>query len=107
MLEVREVHGLRQENNFKTASEMDMAMVGGRGRQRTQLLQGSLCSKKIKLSFFYPVRPVNIEILREYGSGRSSGEAIAEFGSPEERMDALRRDRKEMGNRYIELFPED
>lgn len=59
------------------------------------------------LHFFYPLRPLTIDLLAEYGTGRPSGEAIVEFLSLAERDDALSRDRKNIGNRYIELFAED
>lgn len=57
--------------------------------------------------FFYPLRVGTIDLLLEYGTGRASGEAIVEFYSLVDRDDALRRDKKYMGSRYIELFPED
>ncbi|VDK44773.1 unnamed protein product [Anisakis simplex] len=56
------------------------------------------------VDFFYPLRPGAIDILNEYGSGRPSGEAVVEFFSFSEREDALRRDRKHLGNLLYVIF---
>ncbi|KAL3828191.1 hypothetical protein ACJIZ3_016993 [Penstemon smallii] len=37
--------------------------------------------------------------------GRPAGEAFVEFASPEDSRDAMSKDRKSLGYRYIELFP--
>ncbi|KAK0425070.1 hypothetical protein QR680_009013 [Steinernema hermaphroditum] len=57
------------------------------------------------IDFFNPIRPAKIDILKEK-TGRPSGEAIVDFYSKAELDDALSFDRRNMGNRYIELFPE-
>uniref|UniRef100_A0A1I7ZW69 RRM domain-containing protein n=2 Tax=Steinernema glaseri TaxID=37863 RepID=A0A1I7ZW69_9BILA len=57
------------------------------------------------IDFFNPIRPAKIDILKEK-TGRPSGEAIVDFYSKAELDDALSFDRRNMANRYIELFPE-
>ncbi|XP_014211583.1 heterogeneous nuclear ribonucleoprotein H2 [Copidosoma floridanum] len=53
--------------------------------------------------FFRPIVPVNIRIILENG-GRASGEADVEFGSHEEAVKAMSKDKSHMSHRYIELF---
>ncbi|TKR93621.1 hypothetical protein L596_008037 [Steinernema carpocapsae] len=57
------------------------------------------------IEFFTPIRPAKIDLLKEK-TGRPSGEAVVDFYSQAELEDALSFDRRHMGNRYVELFPE-
>lgn len=59
---------------------------------------------RVIVQFFYPLRPLTIDLLAEYGTGRPSGEAIVEFLSLAERDDALSRDRKNIGNSLFHHF---
>ena len=54
-------------------------------------------------SFFSPIRPVKINFLFER-DGRPSGECECDFGSHNEACEAMKYDKKFIGNRYIELF---
>uniref|UniRef100_A0A8D8TK63 Heterogeneous nuclear ribonucleoprotein H n=1 Tax=Cacopsylla melanoneura TaxID=428564 RepID=A0A8D8TK63_9HEMI len=52
--------------------------------------------------FFRPVIPVHVDI--HYENGRPSGEADVDFETHADAVEAMSKDRKNMQNRYIELF---
>ncbi|KAL1457530.1 hypothetical protein WDU94_007748 [Cyamophila willieti] len=52
--------------------------------------------------FFRPLIPVHVDI--HYENGRPSGEADVDFGNHADAVQAMAKDRKNMQNRYIELF---
>ncbi len=53
--------------------------------------------------FFEPLNPINIEFLKSRDR-RPSGECQVYFGSHSEACEAMKYDKKFIGNRYIELF---
>lgn len=53
--------------------------------------------------FFAPIKPVAVRIKYE-PSGRSSGEADAMFGTHEDAVRAMKKDKEKIQHRYIELF---
>lgn len=53
--------------------------------------------------FFSPLEPVDIRIVYDK-TDRPSGEAIVEFGSHEEAVEAMSKDKEHIQSRYIELF---
>ncbi|XKL66999.1 hypothetical protein PGB90_010419 [Kerria lacca] len=53
--------------------------------------------------FFRPLEPIDIRILYDK-TERPSGEAIVEFASHEEAVEAMSKDKEHIQNRYIELF---
>lgn len=61
------------------------------------------CMEKDVYEFFYPLKPLGCDIIYN-DRGRHSGEADAFFGSHDEAMLAMKKDKAKMGSRYIELF---
>lgn len=61
------------------------------------------CLEKDVYEFFYPLKPLGCDIIYN-NRGRHSGEADAFFGSHDEAMLAMKKDKAKMGSRYIELF---
>uniref|UniRef100_A0A915EDY9 RRM domain-containing protein n=1 Tax=Ditylenchus dipsaci TaxID=166011 RepID=A0A915EDY9_9BILA len=53
--------------------------------------------------FFAPLVCVNIQV-GTLGDGRSSGDGIVEFQTPQDANQALAKDRQNIGSRYVELF---
>ncbi|KRY01088.1 Heterogeneous nuclear ribonucleoprotein F, partial [Trichinella pseudospiralis] len=55
------------------------------------------------MEFFYPIKIMNVRILFDERN-RPTGEADVEFQCESDALEALKKDRKTMGERYIELF---
>lgn len=55
------------------------------------------------LQFFAPLRPSNVKIIYN-NKGLHSGTADAYFDAEEDAEEAMKKDREQMGSRYIELF---
>lgn len=60
------------------------------------------CERKIHLQFFDPLKPVHCKVIRS-----RSGNAIAYFQSHNEAEEAMKRNKENIGKRYIELFCDD
>uniref|UniRef100_A0A914EFT2 Uncharacterized protein n=1 Tax=Acrobeloides nanus TaxID=290746 RepID=A0A914EFT2_9BILA len=54
--------------------------------------------------FLAPLKPIDIR-LGYYENGRSTGDGYVDFSTPDEVIEALKKDRQCIGTRYVELFP--
>ncbi|EGT33391.1 hypothetical protein CAEBREN_08325 [Caenorhabditis brenneri] len=56
--------------------------------------------------FFHPIRPNQVELIRDYQFQRPSGDARVIFFNRKDYDDALMKDKQYMGERYIEMIPD-
>jgi len=56
------------------------------------------------IRFFAPLQPVDIRLLYESNTGRPKGECDVDFTTHHDAEEAMKKDKQNMGHRYIELF---